>query len=99
MSDAQISVRTPLSDDAVRELRVGTRVLISGVVYTARDAAHKRLVAALQAGEPLPIPLDGQIIYYVGPSPAQPGQIIGSAGADDLQPVLIRIRPCCWNTA
>ncbi len=75
-----IPLQTPLTDDVVRGLRAGDRVTLSGVVYTARDAAHKRLIAALEAGEPLPIPLEGQIIYYVGPSPAQPGQVIGAAG-------------------
>ena len=73
-------ITTPLTDDTVRALHVGDRVLISGYVYTARDAAHQRLVAALERGEPLPLPLSGEVIYYVGPSPAQPGQIIGAAG-------------------
>src|SRR5574341_577548 len=71
---------TPLTDDVVRALKVGDRVLLSGVAYTARDAAHKRLVEALKARQDLPIPLWGQIIYYVGPSPTPPGKIIGSAG-------------------
>ncbi|MFP4323540.1 MAG: Fe-S-containing hydro-lyase [Anaerolineales bacterium] len=75
-----IAVQTPLSAAAARALHAGDRVNISGVVYTARDAAHKRLIAALEKGEALPLPLEGQVIYYVGPSPAQPGQIIGSAG-------------------
>lgn len=75
-----IQLTTPLTDEAIQELKAGDRVLLSGVVYTARDAAHKRLVAALEGGEELPIPLAGQVIYYVGPSPARPGQIIGSAG-------------------
>lgn len=64
----------------VEELRIGDQVYISGVLYTARDAAHKRLVELLDAGKPLPVDLKGQIIYYVGPSPAKPGQVIGSAG-------------------
>jgi fumarate hydratase subunit beta len=55
-------------------------VTISGDVYTARDAAHKRLVDLIEAGEPLPMPLEGQVIYYVGPSPAPPGRVIGAAG-------------------
>jgi len=80
MSDARIRIQTPLTDAAVRALRVGDRVLLSGIAYTARDAAHRRLVRALQAGQPLPIPLDGQVIYYLGPSPARPGEVIGSAG-------------------
>ena len=73
-------ITTPLDDEVVRSLRVGTRVLISGTIFTARDAAHKRLVTALENGDTLPFSLAGQVIYYVGPSPAQPGQIIGSAG-------------------
>jgi len=73
-------LETPLTDEAVRRLRAGDRVLLSGVVYTARDAAHKRMAEALAAGQALPIPLEGQVIYYVGPSPARPGETIGSAG-------------------
>lgn len=61
-------------------LRAGDRVLLSGVIYTARDAAHKRLYDLLQAGEELPVDLRGQVIYFVGPTPARPGQVIGSAG-------------------
>jgi fumarate hydratase subunit beta len=79
MSDP-IRLQTPLTDEAVRRLRVGDRVLLSGTLYTARDAAHKRLAQALQVGRPLPIPLEGQVIYYVGPSPTRPGETIGSAG-------------------
>ena len=71
---------TPLTDEAVQALRVGQRVLLTGTIYTARDAAHERLAKALAAGEPLPIPLEGQVIYYVGPAPARPGDIIGPAG-------------------
>ncbi len=59
---------------------MGTRVLISGVVYTARDSAHQRLVKALDKGEQLPFDIKGQTLYYMGPSPARPGQVIGSAG-------------------
>jgi fumarate hydratase subunit beta len=79
MRDA-IALRPPLTDDDVMRLRVGDAVTLSGCIYTARDAAHQRLAEALQAGQPLPIPLQGQIIYYVGPAPARPGQIIGPAG-------------------
>lgn len=61
-------------------LKAGDTVLLSGVVYTARDAAHKRLMELLDAGEPLPFPLEGSAIYYVGPTPERPGQVIGSAG-------------------
>ncbi len=71
---------TPLSDEVVRDLRAGDAVQISGVVYQARDAAHKRLVALLEAGQPLPFDLHGAVVYYMGPSPAQPGRVIGSAG-------------------
>lgn len=75
-----VHLQTPLTEDMVRTLRVGDRVLLSGVVYTARDAAHKRLLETVQAGQTLPLPLQDQIIYYVGPSPARPGDVIGSAG-------------------
>lgn len=81
MSDAEpIRLTTPLSKEDVERLRAGDRVLLSGVVYTARDTAHKRLIAMLDRGEELPLDLDGQVIYYVGPSPSRPGEIIGSAG-------------------
>ena len=70
----------PLTDDVVAQLRAGDSVLISGTIYVARDAAHKRLAAALEAGQPLPFDLRGQIVYYMGPSPARPGRPIGSAG-------------------
>jgi len=71
---------TPLGDEQVNALRAGDRVAISGVIYTARDAAHKRMAEALDRGEALPIPIDGQVIYYVGPTPTPPGRVIGSAG-------------------
>ena len=73
-------ITTPLTDDVVRGLRAGDEVALSGVVYQARDAAHKRLVALIEAGEPLPFELQGAVIYYMGPSPAKPGKVIGSAG-------------------
>lgn len=75
-----IRVTTPLTLEAARRLKAGDSVLITGVIYTGRDAAHKRLVEALDRGEKLPVDLADQIIYYVGPSPAKPGQPIGSAG-------------------
>ena len=78
--DDIIRLHTPLTNEVIRSLKVGKQVFLSGTVYTARDAAHKRLVATLEAGEALPIPLAGQIIYYVGPAPARPGDIIGPAG-------------------
>jgi fumarate hydratase subunit beta len=71
---------TPLNDKAIEDLRAGDKVAITGVIYVGRDAAHKRLVAALDAGEPLPFDPQGQIIYYMGPAPAKPGDPIGSAG-------------------
>ena len=73
-------ITSPVSADVIEKLTTGTRVLISGVLYTARDAAHQRLVQALDRGEKLPFEIEGQTIYYMGPSPARPGQVIGSAG-------------------
>jgi fumarate hydratase subunit beta len=73
-------INTPLTDDVVRTLKAGDNVLISGVIYTARDAAHKRLVALIEKCEELPMDIRGQVIYYVGPCPAKPGMAIGSAG-------------------
>ena len=73
-------ITTPLSTEVVEGLRAGDEVAISGVIYQARDAAHKRLVALIEAGRELPFELDGAVVYYVGPSPAKPGQVIGSAG-------------------
>jgi len=73
-------LQAPLSDEDVLQLKAGDNVLISGVIYTARDAAHKKLVELMDKGEPLPVDLRGQFIYYVGPTPARPGQAIGSAG-------------------
>lgn len=75
-----IRLRAPLGDGEVETLRSGDRVLISGVVYTGRDAAHRRLIDLLKAGKDLPFDIRGQIIYYVGPAPAKPGQALGSAG-------------------
>lgn len=74
------TITSPLDEKTVAELKAGDQVLISGVLYTARDAAHKRMVEALDRGEPLPFDVKGQTIYYMGPSPAKPGQVIGSAG-------------------
>lgn len=73
-------LRTPLTGADVADLRAGDRVLVSGVIYAARDSAHKRLIELLDRGEELPVDLRGQVIYYVGPAPAGPGRIIGSAG-------------------
>lgn len=71
---------TPLDEQALRKLRAGDAVRINGVLIAARDAAHKRMVETLMAGAPLPVDLRGQIIYYVGPTPARPGLPIGAAG-------------------
>jgi len=73
-------ISTPFSDEVVSSLRSGDKVLISGCLYTARDAAHKRLDDLIRQGKELPFDLQGQVVYYVGPSPAKPGQMIGSAG-------------------
>jgi fumarate hydratase subunit beta len=77
---AAIQLICPISDEEIKTLKAGERVLLSGTIYTARDAAHKRMSEALQNGKELPIQIAGQVIYYVGPTPAKPGQVIGSAG-------------------
>jgi fumarate hydratase subunit beta len=74
------TIRTPLSDDTVETLSAGDRVLISGIIYSARDAAHQRLAELVCEDLPLPFDLGGQIIYYVGPTPPPPGRPIGAAG-------------------
>ena len=71
---------TPVAKEDLAPLRAGDTVLLSGTVYTARDAAHKRMMELLDAGEALPFPVEGSAVYYVGPTPERPGQIIGSAG-------------------
>ncbi len=75
-----ISIQAPLTREQVRNLRAGDSCLIYGVIYTARDAAHKRLCRLIEEGGELPIDLQNSVIYFVGPAPAKPGQIIGSAG-------------------
>ena len=88
-------VTAPLTDEAIADLRAGDRVLLSGTVLAARDAAHKRLVELIDRGESLPVDLAGQIIYYAGPAPAKPGKPIGSVGPttsgrmDAYTPVLL----------
>ena len=92
-----VKLTPPLTDKDVLDLEIGDHVFISGVLYSARDAAHRRLLDLLEAGQPLPMELKGQIIYYVGPSPARPGRVIGAAGPttsyrmDSYTPTLIRL--------
>ncbi len=73
-------IHPPLTEDVVEKLKAGDRVVITGVIYTARDMAHKYMVEGHERGEKLPFDLKGQILYYTGPTPAQPGRVIGSAG-------------------
>jgi len=76
----EYKLTTPVTREDLAPLRAGDTVLLSGVVYTARDAAHKRMMELLDRGEPLPFPVEGSALYYVGPTPERPGQVIGSAG-------------------
>ncbi len=73
-------IRAPFDDETARSLKAGDSVLITGKILAARDAAHKKMVECLDRGEKLPVDLKGQVVYYVGPAPAKPGQPIGSAG-------------------
>ena len=74
------TINTPLTDEVINDLKAGDMVLLNGIIYTGRDAAHKRLVELIEKGEDLPMDIKNQTIYYVGPCPAKPGQVIGSAG-------------------
>ncbi len=91
-----VSLTSPFTDQALRSLRAGDAVLLSGVVYTARDAAHARLCAALAEGEPLPVDLRGQMVFYAGPTPTPPGKASGAIGPttsvrmDPYTPQLLR---------
>ena len=76
----QYNLTTPVTREDLAPLKAGDTVLLSGVVYTARDAAHKRMMELLDKGEPLPFPVEGSALYYVGPTPERPGDVIGSAG-------------------
>lgn len=76
----EIRLSSPLKEEEILKLKAGDRVSLSGVVYSARDAAHKRMEEALSAGKELPFDIQNNIIYYMGPSPARPGQVIGAAG-------------------
>ena len=73
-------ITLPLTDEVLKDLKAGDNVLLNGVIYVARDAAHKRMVEALEKGQDLPFDIQGQAVYFMGPSPAKPGQVIGSAG-------------------
>jgi fumarate hydratase subunit beta len=90
-----VRLTTPLKDEDVQRLKIGDRVLLTGVIYTGRDAAHKRLFDLVMGGKDLPFDIRGQVIYYVGPAPAKPGQAVGSAGPttsyrmDAYSPLLI----------
>jgi fumarate hydratase subunit beta len=75
-----IRITAPMDDKMVEQLKAGDQVLITGTIYTARDAAHKRLIESLDKGEKMPFDVNKQVIYYMGPSPAKPGHAIGSAG-------------------
>ncbi len=79
-SNDVISLRVPASPEELKKLRIGDAVNLTGTIYTARDAAHKRMDETLERGEDLPFDIRGQIVYYMGPSPARPGRPIGSAG-------------------
>jgi len=92
-----ISITAPLKTEDARALRCGDAVLLSGEIYTARDAAHARLIEANKRGEPLPFNVENAIVYYVGPTPSMPGKVIGSAGPttsyrmDIFAPALIEL--------
>jgi len=77
---SEIKLSTPLNSEELEKLSIGDKVFLSGKIYTARDAAHKRLAQLIKEEKELPFSLEGQVIYYVGPAPAKPGQVVGSAG-------------------
>jgi fumarate hydratase subunit beta len=77
---AEHRIETPVSDETIEKLRAGDKIFITGSLYTGRDSAHKKLIELVEEGKDLPIDVKGQIIYYVGPTPARPGNPIGSAG-------------------
>lgn len=89
-------ITAPISDEVIKSLKAGDLISLSGVIYTGRDAAHKRMVDALKTGGDLPAVLKGQAVYYCGPCPAPPGRVIGSAGPttsarmDAYSPILIQ---------
>ena len=91
----EINLKTPLTEEKAKSLKAGDTILLSGTIYTARDAAHKRLIELVDMGEELPFNIKDEIIYYVGPTPAKPGEVIGSAGPttsyrmDPYAPILL----------
>jgi len=93
---AEYKMTTPLTNEDIEKLRIGDIVYLSGTIYTARDAAHKRLVDLIEEGKELPFDLEGSVIYFVGPTPPKPGEPIGSAGPttsyrmDSYSPILIK---------
>ena len=91
------TMQAPFTDEKIKSLKAGDMLYISGAIYTARDAAHKRMCEMLEAGEPMPFDFTGQVVYYAGPCPAKPGQPIGSVGPttggrmDAYSPTLIEL--------
>lgn len=89
-------ILTPLNQEVIEKLKVGDKILLSGVIYTARDQAHKRIVKTIKKGKKLPFPLEGEVIFYCGPSPTPPDKIIGSCGPttssrmDKFTPILLK---------
>ena len=92
-----IRLTTPLPIEKIKKLHAGDEILLSGTIYTGRDAAHKRLMALIEKGEKLPLPLEDQVIFYVGPTPSKPGKVFGSGGPttsgrmDAFAPTLIKL--------
>src|SRR6476620_138975 len=80
INDLEVRITMPITDDDVSQLKIGDHVRITGTIYTARDAAHNRMIESLNKGEPLPIDIKGQLIYYTGPTPARPGRATGAFG-------------------
>lgn len=95
-----MNIRLPFTKNVLEKLKAGDNIFVSGVMYTARDAAHKRMIQALENGKPLPFDIKGQTIYYAGPCPAKPGAVIGSCGPttsgrmDKYTPVLLDLGLC-----
>ncbi|HOA40255.1 MAG TPA: Fe-S-containing hydro-lyase [Halanaerobiales bacterium] len=91
-----MNIRLPLQEEDIKKLKAGDMITLSGILYTARDQAHARLVQLIEEGRDLPIPLQDQVIYYTGPTPARPGAVIGSAGPttsyrmDTYTPLLLK---------